>query len=93
MSALGLARRTVVRATAFTASFAPTFTAGAAAFAGFRKMAREGMLGRKERIAVVVTGNGLKDIESARKAVGAPILVGPSIGEFSKNLERSGFPC
>ncbi|HRV98404.1 MAG TPA: threonine synthase, partial [Aminobacteriaceae bacterium] len=34
--------------------------AGAAAFAGFRKMAKEGLLGRGERIAVVVTGNGLK---------------------------------
>ena len=67
--------------------------AGAAAFAGFRKMAREGMLGREERIAVVVTGNGLKDIESARKAVGKPMVVGASIEEFSKNLERSGFPC
>ena len=67
--------------------------AGAAAFAGFRKMARGGLLGQKESIAVVITGNGLKDIESARKAVGVPIVVGPSIGEFSKNLERSGFPC
>ena len=67
--------------------------AGAAAFAGFRKMAREGMLGRKERIAVVVTGSGLKDIDSARKAVGAPMVVGASLEEFSKNLERSGFPC
>lgn len=67
--------------------------AGAAAFAGFRKMARAGMLERKERIAVVVTGNGLKDIESARKAVGAPMTVGASLEEFSNNLERSGFSC
>ena len=67
--------------------------AGAAAFAGFRKMAREGQLGQKERVAVVVTGNGLKDIESARKAVGTPMTVGLSIQEFSKNLERSGFAC
>ncbi len=67
--------------------------AGVAAFAGFRKMAREGLLGRKERIALVVTGNGLKDIESARKAVGKPMVVGASIEEFSKNFERSGFPC
>ncbi|HPE66643.1 MAG TPA: threonine synthase [Synergistales bacterium] len=67
--------------------------AGAAAFAGFRKMAKEGLLGRGERIAVVVTGNGLKDIESARKSVGAPMLVEPTIEDFSGQLERSGFPC
>ncbi|PKL02157.1 MAG: threonine synthase, partial [Synergistetes bacterium HGW-Synergistetes-2] len=45
------------------------------------------------RIAVVVTGNGLKDIESARKSVGAPMLVEPTIEDFSGQLERSGFPC
>ena len=67
--------------------------AGAAAFAGFRKMAKEGLLGRGERIAVVVTGNGLKDIESARKSAGAPMLVEPTIEDFSGQLERSGFPC
>ena len=67
--------------------------AGAAAFAGFRKMAKEGLLGRGERIAVVVTGNGLKDIESARKSVGAPMLVEPTIEDFSGQIERSGFPC
>ncbi len=67
--------------------------AGAAAFAGFRKMARKGMLERKERIAVVVTGSGLKDIESARKTVGAPMIVEASLEEFSNNLERSGFSC
>ena len=67
--------------------------AGAAAFAGFRKMAKDGLLGRGERVAVVVTGNGLKDIESARKSVGAPMLVEPTIEDFSGQLERSGFPC
>ncbi len=67
--------------------------AGATSFAGFRRMAREGMLGRGERIAVVVTGNGLKDIESARKSVGTPMLVEPTIEDFSGQLERSGFPC
>ena len=67
--------------------------AGAAAFAGFRKMAGEGKLGKDERVAVVVTGNGLKDIESARKSVGAPIVSEPSIESFSVQLERSGFQC
>lgn len=67
--------------------------AGAAAFAGFRKMAGEGRLGRDERVAVVVTGNGLKDIESARKSAGSPIISEPDIDRFSEQLERSGFSC
>ena len=67
--------------------------AGAAAFAGFRKASGEGRLGRKERVAVVVTGNGLKDIESARKSAGSPIVSEPDIDRFSEQLERSGFPC
>lgn len=67
--------------------------AGVASFAGFRKMAQEGLLGKKERVVVVVTGNGLKDIESARKSVGSPMVAEPSIEAFSEQLERSGFPC
>ena len=67
--------------------------AGAAAFAGFRKAAREGMVGKKERVAVVVTGNGLKDIDSAMKSVGSPMVSEPDMKEFAENLERSGFFC
>ncbi|MGI6253474.1 MAG: threonine synthase [Aminivibrio sp.] len=67
--------------------------AGAAAFAGFRKAAREGLVGKGERVGVVVTGNGLKDIESARKSVGSPMTSEPDIQEFSEQLERSGIQC
>lgn len=67
--------------------------AGAAAFAGFKRAAGEGMLKKDERIGVVVTGNGLKDIESARKSVGSPMVSEPDIEKFSENLERSGTKC
>lgn len=67
--------------------------AGAASFAGFRKMARQGLLGKGERIAVVVTGNGLKDIESARKSGGTPLTVRPCLEDFSAQIERSGMTC
>ncbi len=43
--------------------------AGVAAFAGFRKMARSGLLSSAHRVGLIVTGNGLKDVDSARKAV------------------------
>ncbi|MGI6783995.1 MAG: threonine synthase [Aminivibrio sp.] len=67
--------------------------AGAAAFAGFKKAALGGMLKENERIGVVVTGNGLKDIESARKSVGSPLVSEPDIQRFSEQLERSGIQC
>ena len=67
--------------------------AGAAAFAGFRSMAREGLIGREERVAVVVTGNGLKDIDSAKKAVGTPMTSAPDLDDFNTQLERSGLQC
>ncbi|HPI98088.1 MAG TPA: pyridoxal-phosphate dependent enzyme, partial [Synergistales bacterium] len=65
--------------------------AGVTGFAGFRKMAERGEIGRDQRIAFIVTGNGLKDIASAQKAVGDPFVVDPDLDEleklFSGNLE------
>ncbi|HHW19289.1 MAG TPA: threonine synthase [Firmicutes bacterium] len=62
--------------------------AGAASFAGFRKMALSGQLRQDETAVVVVTGNGLKDISSARKAVGEPIVSPPDIEAFVRILSR-----
>ena len=58
--------------------------AGVTGFAGFRKMALAGETGPDETIAVVVTGNGLKDIESAKRSAGKPLSCAPEIEEFSK---------
>ncbi|NCC85925.1 MAG: pyridoxal-phosphate dependent enzyme, partial [Clostridia bacterium] len=58
--------------------------AGVTGFAGFRKMALAGEIGRDETIAVVVTGNGLKDIESAKRSVGQALSCAPDIEEFSR---------
>ena len=58
--------------------------AGVTGFAGFRKMAMEGKTGPDETIAVVVTGNGLKDIESAKRSVGQAFSCAPDIEEFSR---------
>ncbi|MEW6279529.1 MAG: threonine synthase [Candidatus Eremiobacterota bacterium] len=50
--------------------------AGAAAAAGLFRLVEEGRIGRDERVVVVVTGSGLKDIETAMKAVSSsPIPV------------------
>ena len=63
--------------------------AGAAGFAGFKKMARLGGLRNDERVVVVVTGNGLKDIESARKTAGKAIHCAPDLDELEKLLDTT----
>jgi threonine synthase len=62
--------------------------AGSAAFAGLLEMAERGLLGSSERIAVVITGNGLKDIESARKSVGEPLRVDPDLKDLQRKLRE-----
>ncbi|NLL36759.1 MAG: threonine synthase [Fretibacterium sp.] len=61
--------------------------AGATAFAGLMKAAEKGLLDRDERVAVVVTGNGLKDIANAQKAVGKGLTVPPDILELERALQ------
>ena len=60
--------------------------AGVTGFAGFRKMAEQGLIGKNERVVVVVTGNGLKDIEGAKRSVGAPVVVNADLDELRKVL-------
>jgi threonine synthase len=72
----GLARRTGVFAE----------PAAAATWAGLQKAGATGMLGRKESVVMINTGSGLKDINSAMRAVdqqGLPCFsVEPSIQHF-----------
>jgi threonine synthase len=58
--------------------------AGAAAYAGLVKAAAEGLVDPDERIVVVATGNGLKDIASARKAVGEPFVVDKDLADVRR---------
>lgn len=53
--------------------------AGAAGLAGLVRMAREGRLRGDERVVVLVTGNGLKDVASALKAVPPAPSVEPTL--------------
>lgn len=52
--------------------------AGVASFAGLRKWLQEGRLDPSERIVVVMTGSGLKDVDSAIQAAGQPYLIEPT---------------
>lgn len=58
--------------------------AGAAAYAGLKKAFEKKMLEEGETAVLVVTGNGLKDVASAMKAVGEPHLIEPDMASLEK---------
>jgi threonine synthase len=62
--------------------------AAAAAYAGLAKAVRTGEISTDERIVVISTGSGLKDVASAMKAVErrgiAPLRVAPDLGALKK---------
>jgi threonine synthase len=61
--------------------------AGAASMAGLIKARREGIIAEEDRVVIICTGHGLKDIESAWKAVGrSEITIKPDMHELKKAL-------
>jgi len=62
--------------------------AGATGFAGYLKALGEGLISKKSKVAVIVTGNGLKDVESAMKAVNAPIAIEPNVESLKEALAK-----
>lgn len=61
--------------------------AGATGYAGLAKMAGEGRIDPSERVVVLVTGNGLKDVKSAIQATGKPYLIEPSMDDLMRLME------
>ena len=62
--------------------------AAAAAYAGLVKAVELGLVAPEERIVVLATGNGLKDIASARKSVGEPLVVDKDLADVKRALGR-----
>ena len=60
--------------------------AGVAGAAGVRRAVATGMIGHSESVALVMTGNGLKDIQSAIRAAGHAISVKPEIDKVREAL-------
>jgi threonine synthase len=60
--------------------------AASAAYAGLKKAVKQGLVKSDETIVCMVTGNGLKDIASAMKAVGVGTVIEPTL-EAIKRLE------
>ena len=61
--------------------------AGVAGAAGVKRAVESGIIGRSESVAIIMTGNGLKDIQSAMRAVGRPISVRPEMEEVRKAVD------
>jgi threonine synthase len=66
--------------------------AGVAAGAGVAKLAAAGRLPKGAAVVSIVTGNGLKDIANAQKAVAGPIQVEPSMDALLEAFRREGGP-
>ncbi len=59
--------------------------AGAAAYAGLLREARAGTLEGKSA-AVMISGNGLKDVASARARLGSPVHIDPELKDLERHL-------
>jgi threonine synthase len=64
--------------------------AGAAAFAGVLRLAREARLHAGERVVALVTGSGLKDVESAIRLVEPPAPVDANLDAVAAALGING---
>jgi threonine synthase len=82
----------IVRAMARLARESGVFAepAAAAAYAGFLKLAETGALKSDQRVLVMITGNGLKDIPAARRAAGEPLTTQPDLARLEDLLRQRG---
>jgi len=62
--------------------------AGVTSFAGLMKLAEQGVIGKDETVAFVVSGSGLKDVKSAQKAVSRPEAIKPELNSLIKYLNN-----
>lgn len=62
--------------------------AASAAVAGLARAVEQGLVEKDSRVAVISTGNGLKDIANALKAAGEPLRVPPDIDQLAGIFEE-----
>lgn len=63
--------------------------AAAATLAGFQSALAQGVVDRDERVVLLVTGSGLKDIPSARRGIRVPEPIQPDIDALSEHLRET----
>jgi threonine synthase len=61
--------------------------AAAVTLAALQHAAGEGLVGRGDTVALVVTGNGLKDVDAAMGSAGSPVTVEPRIEDVRRALK------
>jgi threonine synthase len=59
---------------------------GAASYAGLIKAVSENLVGSMDRIVVLNTGNGLKDVNAAMKATGEANVIEPKLEALERAL-------
>jgi threonine synthase len=62
--------------------------AAAAALAGLRQAAAEGIVSRRASALAVLTGSGLKDVRSALRAAGEPVSLPPDDAALDDHLRE-----
>ena len=60
--------------------------AAAATWAAVKEMVENGIIAPDERVVCLVTGSGLKDIASARRAAGEPEVIDPTLDAVRRSL-------
>jgi threonine synthase len=60
--------------------------AAAAAYAGLIQAVEDGLVAPGERVVVLATGSGLKDIATAIRSVGEPTVVAPELADVRRTL-------
>ncbi|OGS07536.1 MAG: threonine synthase [Elusimicrobia bacterium RIFOXYA12_FULL_51_18] len=66
--------------------------AAAATYAGLRKAVKEGRVKDNESVVLLISGNGLKDVQSAVKACGQPFHINPRMEELKKLVLDNKLP-
>ena len=61
--------------------------AAAASYAGLAGAVKEGVIGPEDQVVILATGNGLKDVQSARRAVGEPCRIAPTLAAVRSALD------
>lgn len=60
--------------------------AAAATYAGLQKAARQGLIGPQDRVALILTGSGLKDIAGAMKSIRTAVTIKPTLDEVNRAI-------
>ena len=62
--------------------------AGVTAYAGFKKDALAGKINKDEKVVILITGNGLKDIDSAISVCSLPEPVAPDTNTIATHVKK-----